>query len=276
MVDMTNEQELAASSYWIDDQQHTRILVFGIPYALEQPLAGSPSLKFRIEGSLGYMEATGAIEDAFEGALPGFELGYDARWTAWSALAGAGIVVPVVDGLTVTPLLSLSTSYVRSEASYSGGGAPILGQALDGILFNWSATTVGVGAALRARYQGRIADDIDYEVLTRYDSRLLETVHSTDAAQDFDEITRYLTTRLTVAGPTGLTLGAYPLDWTTHVGYRRFFSDTAEALGFRDFGEVGGTLELTGLAWPSGVTLFASILRGAEVSGWTAGLSLTL
>ena len=276
LLDITAEQELSAGRLAIDDDEQTRILVFGVPWSTRLPIGERERLAIRLEASVGYMEATGSRDQFLEPSASGETLGYDARWTAWSALFGAGIELPITEGLTFTPIADFSISYVESEAGYRGNAVALYAPILDGILFNWRATTLGGGTGLRLVYAGRLAEKVDYEVLARYDVRTLETVHSTDVAQDFDEVTRFMTARLTFDGPVGLSLVGYPLGWTTHLGYRRFYSQTAEALGFDGFAELGGSLELEGLPWPTAVTVYASILRGHDVEGWSAGLSFSL
>ena len=65
------------------------------------------------------------------------------------------------------------------------------------------------------------------------------------------------------------------LDWNAHVAWSRFLGENDDALGFRDYFEIGA-----GVAMPVTVggttllTLSGAVMIGEDVSGWSFGGSL--
>jgi len=271
LTDLANEQELSASRYDIDDDQGTSVSTLSIPWRTSRGIEGSLR-RLYLEANLGYLQSEGELGDILEGTVPGMETGYDAKWTAVSGVVGAGVELPMSTNFTLTPIIDLSLTYLESEASYSGPGAATYAPVFDGILFNWTSTVLGVGSALRADYTGDVTEEVQYELIGRYDLRHLESLRSTDSAQDFSEASQFLTARVEFSGFTPIVVGQEHVEWTSHVGYRSFFQETADALGFSDFVEVGGSLELASLGLSS-VALKGSVLEGHDVSGWTLGFS---
>lgn len=271
LSDLANEQELAAARYEIDDEQDTSVSTLSLPWQTSRELPGS-SRSLYLEANFGYMQAEGELDDILEGTLPGMEVGYDSKWTAISGLVGAGIACPLANGLTLTPIVDLSLTHLKNESDYAGPGEAAYAPVFDGILFNWSSTILGVGGALRADLSGDVTGDIRYELVGRYDLRHLETLRSTDSAQDLSEASQFVTGRVEFSGFMPIVIGHENIEWHTHVGYRSFFAETADALGFGDFVELGGGLDFAALGL-SKVSLQGSVLEGHDVSGWTLGLS---
>jgi hypothetical protein len=82
-----------------------------------------------------------------------------------------------------------------------------------------------------------------------------------------------------VSGDAGFTVAGQPVGWGARLGYKRLFEDAGDLIGFHDYFELGGRLELnTRDALPvlASVGLHGAVIIGEDVSGWTAGLSASL
>ncbi|HIK59917.1 MAG TPA: hypothetical protein EYF98_04415 [Planctomycetes bacterium] len=104
-------------------------------------------------------------------------------------------------------------------------------------------------------------------------SRSPKTGHaSPTSALDLSEASQFVTGCVEFSGLTPIVIGHENIEWHMHVGYRSFFEETADPLGFGDFVELGGGLDFAALRL-SKVSFKGSVLAGHDVSGWTLGLS---
>ena len=274
LVDLTDDTELSSAQLTIDGPPELELGVTKLPYRSKFDLTDlSPDLY--VEANLGYLSGRARFDDLWSGSAPGLETRVDSKWKALSGFAAVGLEFPVLtDGLSVTPLLNTSLSYVENDADFSGPGAELTQAVTDGILFNWNATLAAFGSAVRVAFDGDVSDSVRIESVARYDLRWVETIDSTDSAQDASTSIQRLTLRADLIGDTGWTAFDHGIDWRTICGYTRFLDRTGDDLGFDEYFELGLGLEtaLDGELGPlSRLSMSGSILFGDELSGWTIG-----
>lgn len=273
-VDQAENLELSSGRLDVDGEGGMELTTINLPVQRDLPLADLGT-ELHIEGSLSWFSARVRHEDIWSGAVPGGETSLRTRWQGGSAYLGVGPRLALANQLHLSPLLSGALAYTENVAYYGGPGAAGSATLLDGILFNWHSTSAAIGGALRLDHELPVGDSHRLSSLARYDLRRFQGFHATDSAQEEPETLHRLLLRTALAGPTGATLLERPLDWNAHVAWSRFLGENDDALGFRDYFEIGA-----GVAMPVTVggttllTLSGAVMIGEDVSGWSFGGSL--
>lgn len=275
-LDVTDSQEIAAGHLRVDDVPSLHVDTLKLPYAHNVSLGeNEPELHF--EASLGAFEAHAEMADLWQGALPGLETGLHSRWFGVSGMLAAGPRFDLGGGVHFTPMLDGSLAYLENDAVYSGPGAAVTEGLLDGILFQWHATDVAYGGALRLAYDRKLGESLWLHSLARFDARRFEGIDATDSTQREGSSVERFTLRSELAGPTGWTVADQGVDWSVHAVYSRFVGPEADALGFVDCIEVGAGISCAlprDEVWFSKLSLSGGLLFGDDVFGWNLGLSV--
>lgn len=272
-LDQAENLELSSGRLDVDGEGGVALTTVNLPLQRDLPL--DDGYELHVEGSLSWFSARARLDDVWDGALAGNETSVRSRWQGGSAYVAAGPRLDLGRRLHLTPMLSGALAYTDNDAYYGGPGAATTAALLDGIVLNWHSTSAAVGGAARLEHEQPVGEAHRLRSLARYDLRRFEGIDSTDSAQDAPETLQRLLLRTGLDGPTGATVFDRPLDWNAHVAWTRFLGNNDDALGFRDYVELG-----LGLALPlhaeggTRLTLAGAVMVGEDVSGWSFGGSL--
>lgn len=270
LINLTNELELGGANFSVDDANNTKIKVLALPAVATFHPWGDSGSGLYVEGVFGYVTLSSDRFSVLEETE--YFTSADWTWTTYGGLGGVGVELEVAEGLSVTPIMNLAISRIENDATYEGPGADLAATVLDEIALNWNATLMTLGGALRVDWIYPLENDVTLETIARIDYRWSTALQSTDAAQDVSTDSQLLTLRADLVGPTGWLPFGWPANWRAIGGYRRYGNETGQALGFYDFYEVGGSIELdSGDALPliGGVKLTTTLIFGRDVSGWS-------
>lgn len=270
LLTISNELELAASHYEVDDEAGTEVDVLALPFSeVFSPWGEKAVVGIHTEGVVGYANASEFLDDIFRGNQPGYETAVDCDWSTISGLAGIGPQFTVAKGLTLTPLVDIGVGHIANDTDYSGPGEEIAAELADGILFNWDAWTFTRGLAFRAEWTTPLTERHTLSLLARYDARWTETFETDDFVQEFDARSQLLTARAEVTGPTSLLVLGRPLEWRATLGYRRYIEGDFFEAG--DFVTIGGAFEAP-LASGGRASIAATFIIDDDVKGVTLGV----
>jgi hypothetical protein len=260
------------SSGAADDTDLSR-MNFPLSYDFKQ--VGGLQQDLHTELALGWL--SGSTD--YRNLLPGtpFNSDVSSDLSALSAVGGLGLVFPLTDELTLTPMVLLGYSRVEDDSTFSGPGAATLDGLTRQILFNYSVDELLYGAALELNYKHALAGDIDVQGKLRYNQLFADTLDASDPALEGNGNFGVLTAFVQFDGPTPAKLFGRDLRWIGFAANSTFFGDSADALGFDYFFELGGGIELvdrTVLKGVEGVSLRGSALLGNGVTGWSIGAQL--
>ncbi|MEM7199935.1 MAG: hypothetical protein AAF628_06700 [Planctomycetota bacterium] len=278
VVNLTERPDVASARYRVDGDERTDVSTFKLPIEFDVLDLGHDRALF-VEGAAGYLRTETRVADIVGGGAPALATQVDARVEAVSALAGVGLRLPLLPGLSVEPIAGVGGAYIDSRARYAGPGAPTIAPVLDGIAFNWNATTVNATASLRLSYELDLGRDHALQLASRYSYTRTWTVESTDVAQNADVGTHLLAQRAELSGPTGLELMDESLRWRTTVGHYWLPDDGGTALGFRDYFELGAGLEadVTAFGLPiDKLRVGGAYFIGERLEGWSVGIGVSL
>lgn len=269
----SDELDLAGAHYSINDQYDSRLAFLALPYSHGFTPWGEDATGIYAEAAIGLGQARQRTDDAWSGSLPGFETAVDTTWTTASLFAAGGPQFTLAKGLTIAPLVGAGLSYVRNDTNYSGPGAAFTQALVDGLAFNWDAWTGSVGTGARVAWEKELNEDLDLELMGRYDLRWTRTMETDDPAQTFSERSQTLTLRADLVGPLPIDLSGGPLRWRATVAYRNFLESTL--FDIRDFYSIGGGVELDhGLPIGHTLSVQAAVILGKDLTGYSLGLAL--
>jgi hypothetical protein len=275
---LTDETELSGGNFRIDGDPSTDLSVLNLPLRREiAPDAGWPGLL--LEATFGYASARLDFADIWYGAAPAIATRVTVDFEAFGGFAGVGPVVPLGGGWDVAPLAVGGIAHVDSDARYEGAGATVAAALFDGILFNWEATYAIYGGSLLLRHAGWQWGATKLVPHVRYDLRRMDPLEVDDPAQDDSSTVQWLVGRLGCEGPTGWQVRGGSVDWLASIGFKAFDEESATALGFGEYLELGA-----GLRWGGGDLLpnwsqwqlTGAVFLGDDLTGWTLGVSLAL
>ena len=269
---LTSEAEVSGGRLRVDGDVETALSVLTVPWRREVALHDDWPL-LRLEADLGYSTARIDVPDIYGGADPNIATRVTSEYQAFGAFFGAGPTLPA-GPLRVTPMLVTGLAYVDNDTDFAGPGAAVTQSLTERILFNWDATYLLYGGALRVELPETSLGDVKLRPLLRYDLRRTEDLDVDDASQGDAGTDQWLVARLELEGPTGLELQQRPLRWLGTLAYKRFFGDAEDVLGFADYFEIGG-----GLAWDcrelvpglSQIGLRGAWFVGEDLRGFTIG-----
>ncbi|MFO1054308.1 MAG: hypothetical protein U1F36_18980 [Planctomycetota bacterium] len=276
LTDFAEDGLLAGGHLHIDGSPGTALSLLSLPFTQDLDLFGSPT-KLRVEGTAGMAQVRVDIPDLWSGALPGLETRAVSRYRAFAADLGAGPSFEIVSHVRAEALVHGGLSYIDNDTDYEGPGSALARALVDGFLFNWSASYGSFGTSIGLRQIDGTLGEVRFRSLLRYDWRCTGSLKASDPSLQSDDSVQWLTARLDFEGPTGWTLGA-PLDWLSHLGYRRIIGDARHVIGYDDYLEIGAGLRANtndSLPLLSGIELSGSFIYGTDIIGWTAGLSVS-
>lgn len=279
LVTLANEIELAGADFDFDDTANTEVTTFGLPYQTTLDVWGEGQPGLYLEGAIGTARAKASVADLYGGAAPGLETSVHTKTRTYAGQAGIGAEYTVAQGLTLTPIVMLGTSYIENDADYGGPGAAVSQALLDGIAFNWDAWTYFTGVAGRVDYNLDLTQTLHLELAGRYDARFSETLDTTDPAQEFSDWAQILTLRADLTGPTGIEWNGNAVGWRAFVGSRHFLQ--GDLFDSTDYMQVGGALTFGGnlpkeMHVPDSAKfkLSGSLIFGDNLTGYGFGVSM--
>ncbi len=207
-VDLAENDLLAAGTLRIHSDAGVDVATYRLPYHAGIAL-GNRLPECRIEAGLSYFTADATFPDLWTGQLPGLETKVDCRWQGVGGHVAAGPDFDLGSSLRLAPMGDGSLAYLENHADYTGPGAGTTAAITDGILFDWHATSVAYGLALRLEHTLDLGKERRLTSVLRHDLRRFDVVRSTDPAQDSaDTQNRLLPAPSTKVRPAGRAGGA--------------------------------------------------------------------
>lgn len=226
------------------------------------------------ELTLGYLTAK---EKQHLNLVPPESTTVKADFTSYSALAGAGVSIPVSEHTVLRPIFLLGYAHVSDDAKVRGPYSDELSEAASDFLFDVDIDSYQVGAALQVEYQRPLANDINLAANARYNYLYSDVYNASDSVLETNDDFGVFTARAEFDGPTGQTVFGRDLRWIGFLAGTYLPGSQSDALGFDSFVEIGGGLEFVDpnvIQGIEGVSLRASGIVGDNVSGWSVGVEL--
>lgn len=261
----------------VDDLLDTRITSVALPFRTVLGDEDSGGARPVVEAGASAARADGRTSDLFEGDRPGQELGVDTAWVSYGVQGGGGLEWDLGSGFRVSPVLHLGIQHVENRVHYAGPGEATFPPVFDGRLFDWQATVLSYGGSLRLEWSATVGEGLRWKTRLRYDGWAYETLQSTDDDQENPDPAHVLRLRNELSGPFDFTLFDRPLGWTVMLGYKQGLGEIAESLGYDGYFEIAGTLRIgvpAGIPGAGEIRVTGSGIWGADVVGWSAGVSL--
>jgi hypothetical protein len=278
LIGLNSEAHFSGARLDDDSDPSTSFQVYSYPW--RRDVADGPwGRRWQLEATAGFTLAEWSVRNALAAGGPQSAVDIDTRFRVFGLTLGAGPVFELGERWELRPSVEVGVSYVDNRARYAGPGAAALSALSDGILFNWNATYALYGASVMLRREPWTWRELAFEPLLRVDARWSEALVADDAAQEESTSTGWSVAALDVSGDAGFTVAGQPVGWGARLGYKRLFEEAGELIGFHDYFELGGRLELnTRDALPvlASVGLHGAVIIGEDVNGWTAGLSASL
>jgi Solitary outer membrane autotransporter beta-barrel domain len=266
MMNFATAPDISAATYNIDSASADDLTlnVYKIPFRHEFTLEGR-DWKPLVQASFGYLEYEGQFD-----FLP--QESVQADWKSYGGLVGAGVSVPLENGLTIVSALDFGLARLESDADYRGPIAEsIIDPALRGVVFDWDADALLVGATMGLDYK-RHFDSWALEGHTLLTYNHLETYDSSSDQIAFDANTTTFSLQVDAIKPIDAQVRGYPLALVGHFANTTFIGNQRDALGFDHFFEAGLALEtdISQNGWlVKKLRLGAMAIFGADVTGWS-------
>lgn len=267
MMNFATAPDLSAATYNIDSASADDLTldVLKIPFRHEFTLEGRDWKPFA-QASFGYLEYVGQFD-----FLP--QESVEADWKSYGGLLGAGASIPIENGLALVSALDFGLVRLESSANYRGPIAEtIIDPALRGVVFDWDADALLVGATMGLDYNHQF-DSWVLEGHTLLTYNYLDTYDSSSEQIAFDANTTTFSLQVDVIKPIAAHLSGDPLALVGHFANTTFLGNPRDALGFDHFFEAGLALEtdISRYDWPvKKLRLGAMVIFGADVTGWSA------
>lgn len=269
VVNLYASPDISSASYRLDNGVNFNTLK--LPYYRDFALPDRAWSLFA-GFNLGYLKATSHAEAPLSYQE---RLAANVTWRGYSGLAEAGARLPLGHGLTFSPSLGAGLAQLRNQTEYLNPfSKEALGPIYHGITSNFSLDAAQFLTALSLAWQAKWAG-LDLACQLRYAHTYMETIRTSDPAQEFKVHLDNLSARASLAGPLGLNLGRYPLGWKAFVGNVTLLGPGDEDLGFSHYFEGGLalSLDLAPADWPlTGLSLGGSLITGDGISGWALNL----
>ena len=278
LIGLNSESQLSSARLEDDGDLATDFEVYSYPWRRDFE-DGPWGRRWQVEATAGFTLAEWSARNALAASGAQNAVDIDSRFRVFGLTFGAGPVLEVGEGWELRPSVELGLSYVDNRARYAGPGAAALSALADGILFNWNATYALYGASVTAQREPWIWRELRFQPTLRVDARVSDALAADDAAQESTTTTGWSVAALDVSGDAGFTIAGGRVEWGGRLGYKRLFEEAGELIGFHDYFELGGRLELNTrgvLPLLSHLGLSAAVIVGEDVDGWTAGLSASL
>ncbi len=274
LIGLNSEAELSGANLRDESDPATEFSLFTFPWRrdLGQGWLGA---RWQIEGTLGYSTARTSARGLFADLDPQDSTDLDSRFEIFGATLGVGPQLALGEHFELRPSLEVGLAYVENDTRYGGPGGPALAALADGIVFNWQATYSLVGAGLALVREPWLWRGVAFEPLLRADVRVSSALDTDDRAQEGSEWTGWTVAQVRARGAVPWRVLDAPLEWSTHLAYKRFAAETAELLDFADYFELGlelTALELESLPLVSSLGLHGALIAGEDLSGWSLGV----
>jgi hypothetical protein len=225
------------------------------------------------ELSLSYLRSTEDDVDAvlFEDTEIDFDL------TTFTAQAGFGLAIPVMNSLTFRPILLMGYSHIVEDADINGAFADEFEQAAGGIFFGFEANSFLLGGAAELEHQASIADDATLQSTLRYDHIVSDTFDASDEVLESTNDYGIWTANVRGKKTTDLTLFSREVAFTGSLGGAYFPGDTGDELLTDYFTDAGLGVEIKEDGIVNGIegfSLSGRYIWGPDVTGYSFGLSL--
>lgn len=226
------------------------------------------------EITLGYLTGNQTFPLTSDGNSPN---SVKLTFNSWSALAGAGIDVPLGNGFKIRPIVLVGFSHVSGDAQFYGPGADVARSQVLGVLANASLNSVLLGGALELVYQTPLRGNVNLTAQARYNELAALVTSASSSALQGDGSFGVATASVMLTGPTGWQIANNDLHW---LGYAKgtWLPDTnPSVLGFNGFAELGGGLKIIApeiIRGVQGATFRASAIVGPNVTGWLVSAAL--
>ncbi len=274
LIGLNSEAELSGSNLRDESDPSTEFQLFTVPWKRELG-EGWLGASWQLEATLGYSTARSQARGVLEDLDPQLSTDVDSRFQIFGATVGVGPRLALGERYELTTTLELGLAYVENDTRYGGRGAPLLAALADGILFNWQATYALSGLGLALERERWLWSGLAFEPLLRADVRVSTALDADDRSQEGSEWTGWWVAQMRMRGPAPVRVAGTPLDWSTHLSYKRFANEAAELLDFADYFEVGfvlTALELESVPLVSSASLHGALILGEDISGWSLGL----
>ena len=225
------------------------------------------------ELSLSYLRAKEEL------AIPEFgDLEIDFDLKTFSALAGAGLSIPLSEGAFLRPILLFGYSRVIDDSELRGEFSDVIDAAASGILFDVEIDSLIYGAAAELGYRREVRSDVDFEAHLRYNQVRSDVISASDRSLKRSNDFGVVTTDLEVDVKTGYTLFSRDVHAIGSIGGTYLPGRQGDNLDSDFYHEVGGGLELKEdriIKGVKGLKLFGRYIFGDDVTGYKFGVKLT-
>jgi hypothetical protein len=219
---------------------------------------------------LGYLDAKTKVDTI--SVTFGERMRWDSNWKGYSGLLEGGVKLKLGKGFYVTPGLSAGLAKLRNSVTYLNDfSRTVAAPVLNGLTTNFSITAMMLSGILGGGYEGKLGP-LDLEVVAKYTHSYVESIKTSDPAQDFNDDIDSLAGRVTLGGPLGFSLYGNPVLWQAFVGAFHLVGEGDDAVGWTYYYELGATvgLDIRRLGLPLSVMrLGGSVISGDNVSGWS-------
>lgn len=228
-----------------------------------------------------YGEATlayGHLDDTFETyILPDAQTKIDGDFYTYSALAGVGITIPVLEWLRIRPIFLAGYSRINGDSHIKGPFSEELEEAASGILTDVHINTMLLGGAFQAIVETPLPDELNLTANARYNHFYARNFNSSDSVLNTQDDFGVFNTAVEFQGPIPLTIAGRETRWITFGGYTYLPGDQKDALDFDSFFELGGGFAIIDpnvVKGVGGLSARGSLIIGPDVNGWSAGMAL--
>ena len=256
MLNLFTDPSISASVLELDNDRDYNVLK--LPLQIELP-PNERGWQWVLRGTLSKAKAEGKLS-IFEAEV------IDTRWDAYSGELGAGVFIPVTEGLSLFAAGELGMSRLENDSDYNGPlGDIILAPVADGVIFNWETNASIYSATLGLRQNWRLRERYELSLNTYYTFSHIASFSESDDLPSFSEDTGTLALKFDFRHPYSATVADMPVFGVAHLGGTTFTGPNRTVLGFSHFYEVGYSL---GLDLPETNRYFESLSLGYQ---WNFG-----
>ena len=208
------------------------------------------------------------VESGFDFAPGEF---VDSEWKTYGFSLSGGYDIPLSEHLSLLPVLSAGYGRLENRARYSGPiSEGLLQPALAGLIFDWDSNAISYGASVGIDYKRELGG-FDIEVLGSLTHHFVESVNAANEFVEFRSRVTAFDLEVNTVHPTSWNLFDNPVSLVGLFGNTRIFGPERDALGFDNFFEAGGGLELdvSARGWKIRSLRFGvKAIFGPDVDGW--------
>ncbi|EHM02523.1 hypothetical protein HMPREF9946_01024 [Acetobacteraceae bacterium AT-5844] len=195
-----------------------------------------------------------------------------------TALAGAGIDVPLGERTWFRPLLLGGYSRGESDTDFLGPNGDLFEAESRGILTDVKMDSILLGFAVALVHERRVWQQTDLTASLRF-NRIDDLNYSaSDRSLESNNRFSITTGSVEMRGPTNMSFFGRDVRWIAYGGGTWMMGRHRNALGFNSFAELGVGVELVDgdlIRGVEGVSIRSSALVGGNVTGWSLGLSIS-